>query len=308
MARDKYPGTRAHNQSKSREERGGERHIARSSPPESNPEANSTSNNPSKEQHDRYDYLALALNFATFVAAGVAAAATVTIALISYRSAEDAHIAYTAMRRAFVTLLPIQLDATVEGNGDKIWTFTSTVENSGTTPTKNLTLYQFAPCVSSGSERVWIAIDPISHCNFRTKGGKELVSDPEDPAEAYSMKGADIRKYPLGPHAKVIVGRAAIYEAEINKLANESRPWYISGIVRYNDVFQGSRLHQTKYCYTVTMWSGINAVATPFLLPCDRWNCADEECDDGEQKTVSVNTEFSHRFSPERERNLLGIW
>ena len=50
----------------------------------------------------------------------------------------DTEESYASLQRAFVTPLPIQADLSVDERGERAWTFTTTIENSGTTPTRDM--------------------------------------------------------------------------------------------------------------------------------------------------------------------------
>jgi hypothetical protein len=122
----------------------------------------------------------------------------------------DTEVSYTVVQRAFVSLLPIESDVeTVEG-GERKWTFISSAENSGTTPTKNMTFFQIIPCIPSadGHTQVMVATAPDTYCNVTADAGGKIVplGPPDDPEIAYKTKWFRPEKYSLGPRGHVILG------------------------------------------------------------------------------------------------------
>jgi hypothetical protein len=194
----------------------------------------------------------------------------------------DTEESYASLQRAFVTPLPIQADLSVDERGERAWTFTTTIENSGTTPTSDMSFYQVNPCFFDDKDPIIIDMNsPDAHCVFDVENGKMMpIGEPTDPAKAYGRKGVSIGRYPLGPRDKVTIGKVYVLEKRIIQTTISSKhPWYLSGVIFYNDVFAGTLQHQTKYCYTIVMWPFTGGPDShPLLAPCPKWNCADAEC------------------------------
>jgi hypothetical protein len=191
------------------------------------------------------------------------------------RLVTDTETSYTAVQRAFVSPeQPIQAEATGSGS-DKIWTFTSIIRNDGATPTKNLQFYQSTPCVPrSGALILPERTGPLFQCNYYMKSGQVLPAEPSDQEEVFRKKDHfHIQAYSLAPHGSVTVDKVSISEADLNKMAADGHPWFIQGIVHYDDIFPNSTAHRTEYCETITMWKD-----SPLYVPCPKWNCTDDEC------------------------------
>jgi hypothetical protein len=184
----------------------------------------------------------------------------------------DTATSYTAVQRAFVTPLPIQVDQTTI-NGQKGWMFTTIVENSGATPTKGMNFHQYKPCFRDATGTLTMNMEGQDlYCDFDVEHGQVMPNTPIDPAKYYGKNGMIIGRYPLGPHAKVIIGKVTATQKQI------AGGWYISGMIYYNDVFAGTVQHQTKYCYIVSLWPFDGPDVQPVFTPCEKWNCVDDEC------------------------------
>ena len=119
--------------------------------------------------------------------------------------------------------------------------------------------------------------DPDMQCSmFKGNGTVTSIIAPSDPDQLLSKKR--VGHFALGPRASYPVGRVAMQEAEIDRRAQTETPFYISGIIRYRDIFEGSVDHVTKYCFNVTTWPDTEGRKSPFFAPCRDWNCTDDEC------------------------------
>jgi hypothetical protein len=191
------------------------------------------------------------------------------------RLVTDTETSYTAVQRAFVSPeQPIKTEATGSGS-DIIWTFTSIIRNDGATPTKDLQFYQSTPCAPRGGALILPErTGPLFQCNVYTKGGQVLPAEPSDEEEVFRKKDRfHIQAYSLAPHGSVTVDKVSMSETDLNKMAADGHPWFIQGIVHYNDIFPNSKAHRTEYCVTIVMWKD-----SPLYIPCPKWNCTDDEC------------------------------
>jgi hypothetical protein len=49
------------------------------------------------------------------------------------------------------------------------------------------------------------------------------------------------------------------------------------GAITYNDLFENTPLHQTKYCFQIGPLPPVGE-QKPGAGPCLHWNCTDDEC------------------------------
>lgn len=147
------------------------------------------------------------------------------------------------------------------------WFVRPIIENTGSTPSKNLRFVPVGTCavnpVISGPRQI-----TDGEC-----GSKTVADDPADEAESVYDPWS---KRVLLPHAKVVVGGLGVTPEGLRKMASQKLSWYIFGIIRYNDVFPKTREHVTKYCFVSKGYLGIDK--KPFFNNCRHFNCADDEC------------------------------
>jgi len=133
-------------------------------------------------------------------------------------------------------------------------------KNGGDTPTRNL---------------------HISLTEGRRK--TPLPSDFDFPSDDQKIYGG--RPLPilvLGPHATAsAIKGAEIPLSEVPDINSGKELVYLWGYARYHDVFGAP--HLTRYCVQITSietdFAGSTPDVTAAYIPCDRGNCADEECE-----------------------------
>jgi hypothetical protein len=110
------------------------------------------------------------------------------------------------------------------------WRLRPTLRNSGETPTKNLTM--FVECEIR---------------NTPLPAGYSFTADARNIARAIIPPKFDISggAAPRNPGA-------AITPQDIIDAQNSRKFIYLWGVIRYSDVFPGTRPHITKYCYIIT--------------------------------------------------------
>jgi hypothetical protein len=216
----------------------------------------------------------------TLVAAGTAAYFAGDLAYTTWEAAEDAHTAYTATQRPFVTVKDLKVEY-VDGlkpsnPGEpgipvKYWTFTPVFENSGNTLTRNLRVYPFALFKSKPFGGVMIGAQQAIEVSLDSS---VAVKTPEDPDSVKHEPGSD-RNFVIGPHSSVQVGGTGL---TADDLKPDSPSFFVFGTVHYDDTFPKTPSHKTKYCFVV---SGIPSVGEqkPHFGLCTHWNCTDDECD-----------------------------
>jgi hypothetical protein len=239
-----------------------------------------------EKQRDWLDYVTVGVLVATFGAAlyaGIEAGrlANLTQAMIIHgdntadiqhkdtlsalSKADDANTisanALTTVQRAFV--FAKSFNNVLYGNSDSLgiqvmW------QNSGNTPTKDLEIYTMG-CINTSS-------NPLI-----TKGFKFPVVD----INCTSVDAAPIPESLLGPKA-TMVSKSFDFLPKMMELVNSGKHANIWGWARYNDVFEKTPRHLTRFCIELIHFSGnINTpdqTSTATYIPCDYGNCADDEC------------------------------
>lgn len=144
------------------------------------------------------------------------------------------------------------------------WSFVVTWENSGSTPTKDLT-------VNIGSK----AFD------MTPKG--DMFQDVQNRLDTPVI---------LGPHATT-QSDTIIWSAEdLAAFENGKKVLFIWGRARYRDRFEDTKVHRTRFVYKIA-WLGDPQHPTPenpvfFGYPLyEKFNCADEECEQQEKDESS---------------------
>ena len=201
----------------------------------------------------------------------------------------DTEQSYRDVQRAFVTVVPMKSEARIV-DGEKVFVFTTTIENSGNTPTRNLSFSQRYPCLIAGPSTVGGSpgVGPVNSCEVRGSGGQfDGAIGPSDPSsdppghiitlqtQAGSMLAT--HAYPLGPHQQIAIASVAMPGTEIARRQKIGAFWYVEGAISYDDVFGGPH-HVTKYCFYVYQWGVGGGGDEPHYAPCPRWNCTDDEC------------------------------
>jgi hypothetical protein len=164
---------------------------------------------------------------------------------------------YTRVQRAFV--FPAEYVFSAERAQRKI-SINVVWKNGGDTPTRNL------------------------HVSI-TQGRREtsLPSDFDFPADDQKIYGEHpLPILVLGPHATVSgIRRAEIPFSLVSEINSGVKSVYLWGYARYNDVFGAA--HLTRYCVQITSigidLAGSMSDINGAYIPCDRGNCADEECE-----------------------------
>jgi hypothetical protein len=198
--------------------------------------------------------------------------ALAVVAVLQWETLENSDLtlketlaANKTVQRAFITVVDVAIDnfhqklPNVEG--DLFWRFTPTIENSGTTPTKNL---RWATSISNEGpivdfDRLGIDFEPL------IKNNKNAW-----------------RFGTLGPKAKMNLTHSAnrleLHESWIPLMASNKASFTWQGVIRYSDVFPGTEEHVTNFCYVVSVYSARDD-QTPYLRQCSgRKNCVDDEC------------------------------
>lgn len=164
---------------------------------------------------------------------------------------------YTRVQRAFVfsAEYAFKMERAERKIGiNAVW------KNGGDTPTRNLHI-----SMTEGRRQTPLPSD----FNF-----------PSDDQKIYG--GHPLPILVLGPHATVSAIRGAEIPFSAVPDINSGRELvYLWGYARYHDVFGAP--HITRYCVQITSiaadLAGSASDVTGDYIPCDRGNCADEECE-----------------------------
>jgi hypothetical protein len=150
------------------------------------------------------------------------------------------------------------------------WQANITWENSGNTPTKNLTI----------SGNLWTEL------NGKPNHPIDVAAIPLD--DKFLVKFPD-QKIFIGPKQSAPIP-VAFFEPMQLLLGALFRPqYYVFGTATYQDILNPSLTHRIDYCFWIHLTgdfrsglSGDGKGLEPFgadLIPCAKHNCMDEECD-----------------------------
>ena len=182
--------------------------------------------------------------------------AVVVYTSLTYALLNAERESYTRVQRAFV--FPAEYVFRMERAEQRIG-INVVWKNGGDTPTRNLR---------------------ISITERRRK--TPLPSDFDFPSDDQKIYGGHpLPILVLGPHASVsAIRRAEIPFSAVPDINSGRESAYLWGYGRYNDVFGAP--HLTRYCVQITSietdLAGSTSDVTGAYVPCDRGNCADEEC------------------------------
>ena len=174
------------------------------------------------------------------------------------KSAQVAKDTLTSTRRAFVflkriTVEPIMLRRGLQGYQEgQMWMFSPCWENSGDTPTINLTI--------SINNRVF---------------DDEIPNDFDFPYD----KVKDIYMA-IGPKGEAVIGAFAIPYTTIEPLqGSQISNLYIWVEAKYSDIIENP--HRTCFCIKMLFLTQqiIGEHDVPTFIYYDRYNCSDEDCD-----------------------------
>ena len=156
-----------------------------------------------------------------------------------------------------------------------LW-FVPIIGNSGNTPTKNMRYLPiaFAPALPNP---LGIGPGQIAEFDITVPRGME----PGDPRDVWNGKSRSGEINPraglIGPKAEFAIGGVGFTEDFVTAIKS-GVPFYMYGMIEYNDVFRDSPLHVTKFCYQISLSTSDKGEMLSTYGLCKHWNCADEEC------------------------------
>jgi len=176
--------------------------------------------------------------------------------------------AFTAVQRPFIIATGLAASQDLPA----YWTFQTTLENTGSTPTKNMTV------TSAVSFSV-----PV------------LPDSPDDPGE---LKKVSNDAYPtvtdhfIGPHGKVAVDAISLITKTLEEMADRRADFFVYGIARYNDQFAETVERLTKFCFVVRPYKGPSGLTLQNRGLCHHWNCGDEDCQRDKREYEAERADF----------------
>ncbi|AUC97738.1 hypothetical protein CWS35_28440 [Bradyrhizobium sp. SK17] len=162
--------------------------------------------------------------------------------------------AFTAVQRPFIIATGLAASQDLPG----YWSFQTILENTGGTPTKNMTV----------TTAVSFSV-PV------------LPDSPDDPGE---LKKQSSEAYPtvtnhfIGPHGKVAVDAISLITKTLEEMADNRADFFVYGIARYNDQFAETTERLTKFCFVVRPYKEKSGLTLQNRGLCHHWNCGDEDC------------------------------
>jgi hypothetical protein len=199
--------------------------------------------------------------------------AVATAAVLSQQANQINRLSFSAVQRAFVTVVDLQFEATTGNDGRPVsWMFTPIIENSGTTPTVNMKITGVMTGGPTKPEKGWSNLYP----------SVELPRDPSDPYEVYYLpEPFRALHVVLGPKARMPLPLSASGGIGVDLLQNViEHDWQhsIYGTIHYYDVFPDSVEHITKFCFALGAEKTSSNEIKPRYGYRGHWNCADSEC------------------------------
>jgi hypothetical protein len=163
--------------------------------------------------------------------------------------------AFTAVQRPFI----IATDLEAMQDLPLYWSFRTILENTGSTPTKNMTV--------TSSVSFSVPIVPYS------------PTDPMELNKQLSEAYPTVTDHFVGPHGKIGIGAISLVTKTLEQMAEQRADFYVYGIARYNDQFTETSQRLTKFCFVVRPFKGQNGLSLNNRGLCHHWNCGDEDCD-----------------------------
>jgi hypothetical protein len=168
--------------------------------------------------------------------------------------------AFTAVQRPFIVATGLEAVQDLP----LFWSFRTILENTGSTPTKNMTV--------------------ISAVSFSVP---VVPNSPMDPME---LRGRSTDAYPtitdhfVGPHGKAGIEAISLIAQTLEEMAERRADFYVYGMAVYNDQFAATQDRLTKFCFVVRPFKGSNGLSLNNRGLCHHWNCGDEDCERDKRK------------------------
>jgi hypothetical protein len=213
------------------------------------------------------------LGWATVVIA-VVGVLSFAAALLQWSALRDANRtteeSFSAVQRPFITFPGLNISQQAYGGSSpQYWHYQILIENSGNTPTKNMTV------ISAVSFSVPIVPATGPDPTYLTPSGG---TDYLRPLSTDSF---------IGPHGKVNIDAVFLFSKTLQEMAQTRSDFFIDGIARYRDQFSNTPERVTKFCFVVQPAMINGTVEVGNYGTCLHWNCGDEDCERDEQNYES---------------------
>ncbi|NOS76866.1 MAG: hypothetical protein HOP35_02870 [Nitrospira sp.] len=165
--------------------------------------------------------------------------------------------ALVSVQRAFVFPKPQIIGAMRDAKGNiTLLSFAVDWENSGSTPTKDLTV------------------------NIDSKAFDAPPKGDMFPDNTRNLDNSLI----LGPKATISSDSTRVFGEELKSFQDGKKFLFVWGRARYRDIFTDTAIHRTRFVYEVS-WN--KQAGAPIIMHYHMFNCADEECDHQEQEEAA---------------------
>ncbi len=168
--------------------------------------------------------------------------------------------AFTAVQRPFIIAIGLAASQDLPG----YWSFQTILENTGSTPTKNMTV--------------------TSAVSFSIPVLPDSPDDPEELTKLSSEAYPTVTDHFIGPHGKIVVDAISLVTKTLEEMADKRADFFVYGIARYNDQFAETAERSTKFCFVVRPYKGQDGLTLQNRAPCHHWNCGDEDCQRDKRK------------------------
>lgn len=229
-------------------------------------------NNDTKgEQKHWLEYTAVFLSVLALATSAVGAGFSYWQATIS----TDANRISKTVQRASITINEFKIDqrqSQLKGDNSFFWWFSPIIENSGSTPTRDLV---YLPIANICVNPMGLGAHQVVDCNFVS-----ISQEPGDPEDEFSKNPRAVETgghAVIGPHARFPIGGFGVPNNAIETLWN-GNPFHFSGVIHYGDVLDPTIDHVTKFCYHIGVNKNPAGEYVPAYEFCRHWNCVDEEC------------------------------
>ncbi len=202
----------------------------------------------------------------------ILAIATIFLAWIAYwqwETLEKADDTSRAVNRAFVAGKTVAISRDLP----MYWQFNTIIENTGSTRTRAQNVEVHVYYDFSGDEN-----------DRNTEKRTRPVFTPRDDPEELLRKNvgaefATVDRIPLNSKSTYTIPGSGYLFRSIDQMAEKRADGYISGVITYDDVFNGSKRHISKFCFVIQPVKIGTEPTTVSGGLCQYWNCVDEnEC------------------------------
>jgi len=226
---------------------------------------------------------------------GLWIAAAVGVAAISYGSRDADKIKnslanqideFRATQRAFVTANDVRTEIKKSDDGADIWSVRVFIENSGTTPTKDLEYSKkeriILPASSLLDTSVGLDLDPITDCDldYYAVKNSNWSFHPSTEHPDWLPPVSRLPRMLLGPHAKFELAKLNISREDWRDISQGKKVGIITSCIKYHDILSVNLDRTSKLCYIVSAEQPLAGESGPYIQPCRYGNCADDECED----------------------------